>query len=326
MEEKKSSKGLKILVVFLVLIILGLAGYICYDKGVFDSLLGKQEDNNLVENSKLSEEEVNKLHDSLLTQSKNFGFYFERKASIDEIPSNVMVQYALNNYLSENNIKYGDDYDNIGVCGESSYDYYFCDLEEKYEKGDNAKELKNEKTAKMTVKKDVVDSYIKEHFNTDRKFNADDAIGDVVANGYLQVLYNSEKSEYYLVRPHRGGESINIASKLISYEQKGDELTILDKAVVCAAGESGIICQSSYPLPSLDNKISYFIYENGDGVLDSNRKEIKDGKKYFESGDVPYNFDAMFEDFDSILNTYKHTFKKASDGKYYWYSSEIVNE
>ena len=39
--EKKSSKGIIVLVVLMFIIILGLVGYICYDKGVFDGLLGR---------------------------------------------------------------------------------------------------------------------------------------------------------------------------------------------------------------------------------------------------------------------------------------------
>ncbi len=39
--RKKNSTGLVVLVVFLFIVIFGLVGYICYDKGVFDSLLGK---------------------------------------------------------------------------------------------------------------------------------------------------------------------------------------------------------------------------------------------------------------------------------------------
>lgn len=36
--------------------------------------------------------------------------------------------------------------------------------------------------------------------------------------------------------------------------------------------------------------------------------------------------DVIFNELDNKLNTYKTTFKKADDGKYYWYSSEIVNK
>ena len=39
--KKKSNKGLVVLVVVLIILLLGSVGYICYDKGVFDGLLGK---------------------------------------------------------------------------------------------------------------------------------------------------------------------------------------------------------------------------------------------------------------------------------------------
>ena len=47
--QKKSNKGLIILVVVLIVLLLGSTGYICYDKGVFDGLIGKDK---TVQNSK----------------------------------------------------------------------------------------------------------------------------------------------------------------------------------------------------------------------------------------------------------------------------------
>lgn len=327
-EKKKGNKGL---IIFLILIILGLTCYICYDKGVFDDLLGKEEPKP-VENSqeeKLSEEEAMKLHDNLITTSKGFGFYFNRKVSIDEMPADLMLQYAIANYLDENNIKYNTD-NYYTICGDYSEEYYFCNFDDE---SDNPKEISNDTTKEMTIKKETIDKYIKDHFSTDRDFIYKERMFIQTKNNFLDVSYNASKKEYYLTIPHRGGDITTVDSKFISFEENNNEVVITDKAVVCFADESGTGCSKNIYVDSnhSDDNTTLFAQGNNGKVYDKNYKIISDGNKYFGKFDESkknynYNFDLIFENFNSELNTYKHTFKKAADGKYYWYSSEIVKE
>lgn len=323
MEKEKKGKGLIGLVVLLFIIVLGLVGYICYDKGVFDGLLGKEPS----ETNKISEEEVKKLHDSLIAKSDQYGFYFNRKVSIDEMPAEYLLQFVIANYLDENNISY--DLNNYYmVCGDYSDEYYFCNYDDESE---NPKEINNDITKKMTISKDIIDSYIKQYFNTDRNVVFGDRISIQTSKHLgLDVYYNSKKKEYYVVVPHRGGSSQNIGSKMLKYEQNGDELYIYDNAVICYI-ENGGGCYNTIYLNYTEssNDSSLFYWNSTDNVRDKNDKKIDGGTKYLGKWNeskrtYDFNYDLIFEDFASEINTYKHTFKKGVDGKYYWYSSEIV--
>ena len=66
-----------------------------------------------------------------------------------------------------------------------------------------------------------------------------------------------------------------------------------------------------------NNSFYYVYYKNG--------KKLETNKEYKEK-DGTWNFEAIFEDFNNEINTFKHTFKKAENGNYYWYSSEVVKE
>ena len=322
-ENKKSNKGLIVLVVLLSVLLIGAVVYICYDK-----FMVKEEsvNNDSKEIEKLSEEEVMKLHDSLVSTSKSTGFYFDEKVSIEDIPAEVIIEIAMNGYISEQGIKY--DADNFyQVCGKTSAEYYICEVDE----NGKEKKVENDTTKQMTISKDVIDNYIKEKFGTDKNFVVDTFHTQSSDNKGLGGYYNSTKEEYYLTIPHRGGDTVRLSSKILNYEQNNDELIIYDKAFVAYSGESGMACDKVIKLKNESsntfNSTLFIITNNGD-VFDKDRKIISDGDKYIDSENSNnlFNEDAVFEDFDSDLYKFKHTFKKANDGKYYWYSSEIVNE
>ncbi|MGM9879316.1 MAG: hypothetical protein ACI31R_04755 [Bacilli bacterium] len=320
MEKSKTNKGLVVMVVILSIALIGAIGYICYDKFMVKEDLKQEE---TPKEEKLSEEEVKKLHESLISKSGEHGFYYNRKVSIDEIPYNKFLQFAIADYLDENNIKF--DLDNSAVvCGDYSSEYYICDSE-------TEKKVKESVTDKMTISKDKITAYIKERFNTDRNFVLDDEpIGVTATNNALWVYYNSDKKEYYFVVPHHGWPFSKIYSKMLKYEQNKDEIVIYDKALIGTSCEDyGFLCETMIYADPTDN-YDNVIFSSGDldTIKDKNGKNIPNGEKYveFNEGQTIIHEEAIFEDFDSELNTFKHTFKKASDGKYYWYSSEIVNE
>ena len=183
----------------------------------------------------------------------------------------------------------------------------------------------------MTISKDVIDNYIKEKFGTDKDFVVDTFHTQSSDNIGLGGYYNSTKEEYYLTIPHHGGDTVRIYSKILNYEQNNDELIIYDKAFVAYSGESGMACDKVIKLKNESSNTfdtTLFMVTNSGKVLDKDRKDISDGDKYIddENQNNLVNEDAIFEDFDSDLYKFKHIFKKADDGKYYWYSSEIVNE
>ncbi len=126
-KKKKSNKGLVAIIIILLIAFLGAIGYICYDKGVFDNLLNKEKSVPIEEpkqEEKLSEEEVKELYNKFVSNSIYGGFHFNRKVSVEEMPASIMLRYAFNMYLNDNNVTYDDNY--ITVCGENSYEYYIC--------------------------------------------------------------------------------------------------------------------------------------------------------------------------------------------------------
>lgn len=334
-KKKNNHKGLQVFIIILIILLAGAIAYICYEKNIFDSFIKKEPKvetkKEIKEEPKMPEEEVIKLHDSLLTNSKHYGFYFERKVSNEEIPPYTMIQYAFSNYLDEKDIKVDVDFfDKISICGEKTM-YYFCNYNDE---SDEPKEINNDVTKKLTVSKDTLNKYIKDKFNIERDFSYINEIPVQTQNNYFYAYYNSENKEYYLATPHRALESIEISSKYIKSEQKNDEITIYSKPIICTSGEGGTVCQKYLLLDpySYDDenysKSALLSKQNDGNIYDKNNKKITNGKKYIEFNEKKdkniYNFDLIYQDFESELNTYKSIFKKADDGNYYWYSSEPI--
>ena len=325
-ENKKSNKGLIVLVVILSIALLGAIGYICYDKFMVKVEDPKQEEPKQVE--KLSEEEVAKLHDSLINHNNSYGFYFSEKTSIDEMDSKLMVSYVISNIIYDNKIGINENY---MVCGDSSTKYYLCDKE-------TNKAVSEDKVKNNTLSKDVVDNYIKENFGTDRDFVIDGKIVSI-GNTRYEAYYNSVKEEYYLVNPPRSFSDNSVKSVMTKSEQTtNDEIVIFDKFVSCWSEVGNYECSKVLYTSLAEeekagnaNKLFYAgSDENGElKFFDNNNKVISGGEKYLKLNTEEYyefNYDSIFSDFDSNLNLFKHTFKKADDSKYYWYSSEIVKE
>ena len=319
-ENKTSNKGLIVLVVILSILLIGATSYICYDK-----LMVKEEPvaDNEPKQEKLSEEEVTKLHESLLSVSKSTGFYFDEKVSIEDIPADVFIGFVMDSYISKQGIKY--DADNFyQVCGKTSAEYYICEVDE----NGKEKKVENDTTKQMTISKNVIDNYIKEKFGANKDFVVDTFHAQSSNNVGLNGYYNSTKEEYYLTVAHHGGGLEKLYSKILNYEQNDDELIVYDKAFFAYSGESGIACDKAIKLKEGSSNTTFLIQNNSGDVIGKNGKVISDGSKYIddENQNNLVNEDAIFEDFASDLYKFKHTFKKADDSKYYWYSSEIINE
>ena len=82
-------------------------------------------------------------------------------------------------------------------------------------------------------------------------------------------------------------------------------------------------CQSSAGIKICTNKLTDYINEGIviDCTVDEN-DEVNPKTCPIDSG-IKELAEYALENMSDKLNTYKHTFKKI-DGKYYWYSSEIV--
>lgn len=289
MEEKKSNKGLIVLVVILILIILGLAGYICYDKFYLKEGPTKTVEEKQI--AKLSESEIKELNDTLIVN--NFDLYLSKNIDFNSIDSTDLLSYVFANYVKLNNIDVSlkTVLANNTSCGEAGI------------KSNNV----------VSVAKDEIDKLVVDIFGVEKEMllNEEDMYFN---NGGVFFKYVKNDNKFYLISLC-AGDAFEQSSyqKMTKYEQNNDEVYIYDKVVKCGA--------------------SFVCSKNGkpEGSYVSSRDLSYTGDKGFIhdaefNKDDTIDYEYLLEKYGDIFNTYKTTFKKASDGKYYWYSSEIVNE
>ena len=130
-------------------------------------------------------------------------------------------------------------------------------------------------------------------------------IDSVKHQDFLNYGYDSSSNKYILKGGWGGPRESGLLSKLIDYKIEDNELIALEKVGFEMMSEKGVLLTTDRSA-SADKVVKVI-------TVDDNGEETVNHKEYFND-----NLDKF--------NTYKHIFKKASDGKYYWYSSEIVNE
>ena len=246
--EKKQSRGLIVLVVILILIVLGLGGYLVYDK-----VLSKEEPKNeqIQEEPQEEQEKLSVLEVEELLKTLPDSFYYDKQdvwngqlVTIDNIDHKVLLSKA-HDYIIESNDK---------------------------------------------ITTETLQNKIKELYN----------ITEIKHQDFLGYKY--ENGEYTTQRGI-GGPGMVTMTKLIDYNIDKGVLSINEKVGFSTCGaDCYITTKQTYNESDILKKIEI--------TEDLN---INDSTEYFEN-----NLDKF--------TTYKHIFKKASDGKYYWYSSEIVNE
>jgi len=290
---KKSNKGI---IVLLIIIIIGLVGYICYDKGVFDNLLGRDE---VIEEpkqeTKLTEEEVNKLREKLiLTFRKEYtaSLYFDHKVTLDTMSDELV------NYLIQ---KYGDSDSTL----EEKIDNWMDDHNNNIGYGDDV-------IASVSVKD--INNILKSTFNTSATVSPKESDNYLYHYNGSFIKYNSSTNNFDVVSAVTVDEFGIPKSKMVKYDQSGDELYIYEKVLICKFGQTDASSRCYTP-SSIANIGNPFVEVTKDSKIKINA-----------NGKVAFDFDYIFEKYGDRIDTYKTTFKKADNGNYYWYSSEIVNE
>ena len=272
---------------------LGLVGYICYDKGVFDEFLDKDKQ---TEESKreerLSEEEIMKLHDNLILKDTEASLYSYKTISVNDITNEIIV-YLITKYADENN--------------------WEGKLNEYYEQHNNEVDSDVEKFNKVaSVSKSIIESMIKDYFGVERKIELKD--GEFYGYRAWSVKYSLKDDTFYLSAGTAGVEYGGMKAKMLKYEQNNDELYIYDKVITCHISQTFGCHDNSVIID--DNTDYYFITKEKDSKIKNDSEDYSYGKAV--------NYDYIFEKYNDKIGTYKTTFKK-SNGKYYWYSSEIVD-
>jgi len=259
--------------------------------------------------TELSEEAIEQLHSSLKTSGSNYGFYFPEDVNIDTISAEQIMPYVMLKYAEENNID----------ITEIKFDLQFLMGTEIPEDYDMSKD------DVISVSKEEIDNFAKTLFNTQREFTLTGSHGDnkqyflrmLGLGGTCSFLYDTEKEIYYYGYIPSGGSEEKVYQEFIKADQEDDTVFIYDKAFILSRS-TGILLDKAFYGERDENTFWYYAF--GEGESDSDEEY----SKYVNSDGYAVS-DAVFEDFDSEINTYKHTFKKGEDGNYYWYASEIVD-
>lgn len=286
---KKEKSYLGLLIVFMVISLL-LAGFIVYDKVINKDEPVKQDDSTYNKNGeepKTVVEEVQidsekqELYDFLVSPDGEDGLYFSSSYNIENIPDEIIISFAMENYVNERKL--------LPTYLE---DGYFPDL-----------------FKKISIKKSVIDEYIKKMFNTNRAFlltkkeNSEYGFCGLSGFGTGNVIYDFDTQNYSVFETEATEYTGKIYRSLKKIEKEGENLYFYDVAFTCSFG-----VDAGYECMTID----------GLSLFDETKETLTT-----DNIGLPIITDAIFEKYKDNLKMYKHTFKKANDN-YYWYSTEIV--
>ncbi len=336
--ETKKSNAMYIIMAILVVALLGCVIYIAYPKlfnkdndNLGDNTENKVDNDNNEEildfkNYKLDLEKYDKvvksmdgnyfaqyypnnisndesnLYNILVTKNNTYGLYFNKSINIDNISSDEMIELALINYINENNLKIGS-----ASC--------FMDTDESIFTG---KPYAGEKNCNVKpILKTTLDNYIKEKYNTQREFSSDGKVKMIsISESPIGYIYDSSSKSYYVGYFPQSGGVEQVSRWLIYISKDENNIYFYDKAMYCdASGSWGYMgCQVS---EDSEKKL----FEIVEDEYSNDLKELV-GESGLDGVSYDLDYDYIFNNYE--LPVYKHTFKKANDGKYYWYSTEIV--
>ena len=278
----KSNKGLKVLVVILILLVLGLAGYLVYDKVISKEEVKptkviekkKEKDVSIDINSELATSLVELTRQYGYGEAKNFIPYSDSseevtlKAGIDE---SLKFMLLFNNLKIENYLISPENLDNAGTGGAMINDAGVSLLKTQYEELFGYDGLVETERGCPSLK------------IRDGKYYAVRGCGD------MGLLTN----KLYPTKAYYDNKDVIIEGKVV-FMENGDEIakTIISRNPV-----------SWYSMP----------------VLETSIEVLSESQNY--SGDIDFDkeMSEVAEQNMDKLNTYIHRFKK-HNGKYYLYS------
>ena len=244
-------------------------------------------DNENIDDKKISEETINELFNSLITEDHTFGLYFNNKVTSRTANNENFIMFNLKNYLLENNI----DYECHGICDEAYKETY-------------------------RVNKDILNNYIREKYNTNMNYNLEisqDEYDGINFEGTLELF--SEENNWVIVNLAKSGRETYIDHKLVRYEIEGSNLYLYTNLINCTSDGGSSTCHSVITDVFSDNQVINCSWD-----LEGNRVTECPLEGEFTLEDMAnYALDNMSDE----LQTFKHTFIKENDN-YYWYSTEIV--
>ncbi len=244
--EKDHKKMLIGIIVFLILAVIALAGYIVLDKKMKPKQLELNSES-IESKEELSDKDINDLLDSLITNDGRASIYFGKKISSEE-SSKELISFNIYSYIIENNI----------------------DLPTGNEP--------------VKISKELINKFINEKYNTTIKYDLSSPDSSAVIDEVGCVsLYNYDTNNWAVSQIQTGCSDMSKNHILVKYEEDGDILYIYSKYVSCFA-ESGTTCQSD--LSSNTNLFTCSVMEEASENCPSElngsnyKKEIAEYSKY----------------------------------------------
>lgn len=303
---KKQNKNQKILLIVLSVILvlsIGVSGYFIYDSMKADN--SNNNSNNEIGNN--NEENINiqlqdgditntdlakRLHKTLITSDGSYGLYFSDKISITDTANEYFMNFNFRNYIKENNI--------TGAEGGSW----------------------NSTTPHKFLKSDF-NKYIQKKYNSSLSYNL--PLNEILMLGGTKEIKSFE-NEYGVINVARSGMSSILKNKLIKAEQDSNFIHLYDNEVYCMDSPGYSACYLT--IDALDCNATG--ESSGCAHIDEPMYECTFMEEVSCTNNGPSGLEEMstyiLNNMKDKLHTFKHTFKKGTDGNYYWVSSEIVNE
>lgn len=320
MEKKKRKKLIIIFSIVVGLLLVGFGSYFVIDKYFSkDDVVDKNDANQSSDetnvgnndNDEVTEDEnefdsthvvkdetddefINSLYRQIRTENKEYGFYFDKDVTVESISTDYLLPYLLNDYADQEEYDWSGNVQLILLGEEAGAPISEIDKIER-------------------VSKKQLEQYFKEKYNFEKVFDFSSIDKDSLYyydknyltfnfNNCRTAVYSMNDEMFYFGRVGRTCGNAEIYNEFISYEMINNEVYIYDTMTYCY-NETGIFsCHYSV----FGNSIYNYNYDYV--------KNLDDIMQY------------VFDNYGDKLNKYKHTFKLGSDGEYYWYSTEIVND
>jgi len=229
---------------------------------------------------------VKQLHKQLTFEQ--YGLYFSDKQDISNIGKQTVLQLVLVKFLNEKGYKL------------SFLD--FCSSE-----------------TGINISKEEFNQYIEKNYNTKLDYNKIE--NDYIFLRGLETAIFEEKNIKYCMTLMTGGISFReeLHNKIIKAELRDDLIYIYDMVVYCEGSSDRDYKANCYNVidyrKDKSNSLVYScLQQNSLSYCENN---VPNNVSYAELSNY------LLNNMKDKLYTFKHTFKKGTDGNYYWVSSEI---
>ena len=285
-KSNKSSKGSMIGFIISIILIIALSGYIIYDKFISNT---KQEEN-IQEDNIANQKEENEV------SRENIDITGQRVTNlmnITDATNNIFVGDFFGYFYNSDVYKFSDmsDSDKLSLA-------WFA-----YENLYSSIELENTNVTDVSISEDKVNQIVKTIFGPDNTYNMVNFYAP--ACGVL-LTYDENSNKFNGPSGVCGGVGWppKYLTDVVEAYKENDEIIIFQKVLYVEYKAKG----NNYDIAYAD------IYNNA-----SKEKTIQT--------DIEENeFDNIKTNYIDNGDTYKFTFKKQSDGNYYFYSSELQNQ